>query len=89
MSNAKSGQNPMPDDGPSSFDYFFHHYFVGFIHPVDIQIKIIVDDISGRSNQNGRKTEQDEIIPVSEYFRVPDFPDKNSASKCRNKTAIA
>ena len=41
----------MPKHCPSPADYFLHNQFLWFVYEVNIQIKIIVDDITSCSNE--------------------------------------
>jgi hypothetical protein len=50
----------MPYHGPPSFNDLIYHLPAGFIHLVDIQVKIIIDDISCRSDQHRSDDEVDE-----------------------------
>ena len=42
----------MPNNCPAALYYFRHHHFTGFVHPVNINIKIIVDNITCRRNKH-------------------------------------
>jgi hypothetical protein len=40
-----------PDNGPAAFNDLIYYQFIGLVHQVNIQIKIIVDDITCCGNQ--------------------------------------
>jgi hypothetical protein len=44
----------MPENSPAPTDTMVHYYFIRLIDLVNIQIKIIVDDISRRCDQYRR-----------------------------------
>ncbi len=41
----------MPDHGPSALDHPFHNLSVRFIDTVDVDVEIVIDDLTSRSDQ--------------------------------------
>ena len=54
----------MPENGPSSANTVVNYYFFGFINLVDVQIKIVIDDITRSCYQNRGNNQEDELSGV-------------------------
>ena len=50
--NTRYAQKKMPDDGPAPVDDACEHIFSRLVDLVDIEVKIIVDDVPGCGNKN-------------------------------------
>ena len=48
----------MPDDNPSSTNNFLHDKLFGLINEINVEVEIIVDNITGSSNENRRGHQQ-------------------------------
>ncbi len=48
----------MQHNSPPAFNEFIYDYPLGFIDIIYLQIKIIIDNITGSSNKNRRKDQQ-------------------------------
>lgn len=58
----------MPEDDPSSVNHRINNYFTGFIDLINIQIKIVVNDITCCSNQNRSQQQQNKAFKMMGIF---------------------
>ena len=68
--DADHTKNKVPENNPSPADYFVYNQLVRLINKVDIEVKIVVYDISGRSDQNRRNKQQNKIKALNVWNRA-------------------
>src|SRR6476620_10944728 len=62
--NAQQAKNEMPDNGPPPVNGPGKNIFAGFVDLVNIEIKIVIDDIACGSNKNRTGDDPDQLSKI-------------------------
>jgi hypothetical protein len=60
--NSQKAQRQVQYNGPPAGYGFIDHNLLRFVDPINIQVKIIIDDIAGRSDKNRRQYKQKQLL---------------------------